>query len=247
MKDFIDFLAGEKLNEEELREMERNMQNAMVQLHRRARGKKAHITKYQQARKLYNDVTDRMEDYYAAHREECHKRFLNDGFRELGEHYHENINFDFDDAVQAGLFYDFMEYPHFKGCLCDKFLREHKFRSKQNVSMVQAMLASERGLFQITDINKDNCIVILEHMLTGNKVSIVDETLAISAQLPIKELLYLRILTWEGVTFQSGVAIQFPKNYSEIRKWIKENKTQNNTTKQMFELYLLDRKLRKRR
>lgn len=217
-----------------------NFGDFMVRESRRANKNKAHIKLYHEARKLHQEIIDRFCRFFEKENAVCEK-MLDQGFQD-----HE-VRFDITIKEELNVFMDFLVYPHFDDCLCDLFLRNKKVRSEKNISMIQAMKSSKIGLYQVKHIDQDDCLVTLENMLTREEVTIVDERMSVmhGKHMP-KNFFLLRIITWNDISFQTGLAILFDKNDGSIRRWIKKNRNRNRPNEQLIELYNMDQRSRER-
>ena len=206
--------------------------DSMVKEARAKNQNKEHVKKYHQARKLHQEIADRMSEYFRDYNEECNK-ILDDGFSQMQR----DVCFNFDDKMQVHLLYDFLIYPHFNTCLCEVFLKKKKVRSEKNLSMIHAMLESQPALYQVKNLEPEEFTAELENLMTGKRITIVDERMSIMNKPETMGFFYLRIITWNGISFQTGMGFPFEKSDGEIRRWIKRNKNRNRVNEQILDLY----------
>lgn len=219
------------VKEEDL-ELFHNLQDVAVRFARLQNRKKPHIKKYHKTRELHQEIIDKMCKYHDEHFEECDK-IMKDGFKG----YMKNICFDMRDNLDEKIFMDLLMHPYFEDSLCELFLRKKKVRSEKNISMIQAMIDSSISVYKVVDVDRLNCYVTLEDVLTSKKVTIVDERLSIVGGNLNAVFFVMRIITWEGISFQTGTTMAFNKNDPRIRKWIKRNKKRHQPMQQLLELH----------
>lgn len=218
-------------NDERVLQLQERLEEMQIALARFKTKDNSEVKRYRQARAQHLLIEDKMDDYYADHENECIE-ILKQGLSKY------NVSFDLSDQMQIRVYFDFLVYPHFKENLCDLFLRKRKVRSEKNISMIKAMKESKVGLFRIKQIDPANYQVQLEDMLTGETTTIHDERMSIlHANTPNTSLIMLRIITWDTISFQTGMGLLFDADDKDIRRWIKRNKNHYQMTEQMVELY----------
>lgn len=224
-----------ELNMEDLKKLQDAAADLLIKSHRRNHRSNESLKQYHQTRKLHQQIIDKMSDFFNDYQDAC-EEIVNQGFNQYDLDC--EISFNYDDGLQRNVFGDFFIYPHFNDSLSELFLREKKVRSEANKAMIQAMIDSKLGLYQVKDIDEEDCNVFLENVLTGEKITIVDERMALLNKKDMIQLLCLRVITYKGLSFQTGLCIGFEKNDPTIRKWIKKHKKHKVKTDFLLEIYL---------
>ena len=88
--------------------------------------------------------------------------------------------------------------------------------------MLNSMLNSVAGLFEITNTDKELGEVHLRDVLTGKEYCITD--IGLSSNFNNENFyMYMRIITYDGISFGTGLNLVFNKRDKFICNWIKEN------------------------
>ena len=123
-------------------------------------------------------------------------------------------------------------------CLTEEYLRKNKFRKPEKVEFLRAMLNSEAGLFEITKTDEENGQVRMKNVLSGKEYLVTDIALSGNKNND-KFYLYNRIITYNGISFGTGIGIVFEKTDKFINNWIKENKKNYNAKEEMLRFLTL--------
>jgi hypothetical protein len=86
--------------------------------------------------------------------------------------------------------------------------------------MLQSMLHSRAGLFDVTDIDPENGYAFLREVFTGEEYKITDTGLS-GNQNHDEIYLYTRIITYQGISFGTGLSLMFEKTDPFIKSFIK--------------------------
>lgn len=228
----------EFLNAEEGLEM---MYNMLVNMRDFLLKDKPHIKEYKKIRKLHSEIIDNMQQYYEEGK--FKQEFGLENIKEKTDR--KNIKLlstDFDTSTQLGMtsLLNIVVYKNSStaNCLTEEYLRKNKFRKPEKVEFLRAMLNSEAGLFEITKTDKENAQVKLKNVLSGKEYLVTDIALSDNRNND-KFYLYNRIITYNGISFGTGVGIIFEKTDKFIINWIRENKKNYNEKEEMLRFLTL--------
>ncbi len=202
---------------------------------------KPHIKEYKKIRKLHSEIIDNMQQYY----EEGNFKQEFDLGEVKDKIETKNIKLlstDFDTSTQLGMtaLLNIIIYKNSStaNCLTEEYLRKNKFRKPEKVEFLRAMLNSEAGLFEITKTDKENAQVKMKNVLSGKEYLVTDIALSGNKNND-KFYWYNRIITYNGISFGTGVGIIFEKNDKFIINWINENKKNYNEKEEMVRFLTL--------
>lgn len=202
------------LTPEEYIALKEKTEDTFINFQRLLNRNKPHIKKYHEARKLHNEILDTMETYFEQNTEECNvimNELLNGKY---------NVSFDLAQDIDRRVFLDILIHPFHDNCLCDTLIRKRKIRSARKCGMIQAMKESCIGIYKVIDVDIVDCTVTLKNINTKKTVTIIDERMSSLNRDLDKSLFFFRIITWEGVSFQSGTFLMYAKGDYNLRKLI---------------------------
>ena len=202
---------------------------------------KPHIKEYKKIRKLHSEIIDNMQQYY----EEGNFKQEFDLGEVKDKIETKNIKLlstDFDTSTQLGMtaLLNIIIYKNSStaNCLTEEYLRKNKFRKPEKVEFLRAMLNSEAGLFEITKTDEENAQVKMKNVLSGKEYLVTDIALSGNKNND-KFYWYNRIITYNGISFGTGIGIIFEKTDKFIINWIKENKKNYNEKEEMLRFLTL--------
>ena len=202
---------------------------------------KPHIKEYKKIRKLHSEIIDSMQQYYEE------GKFKQEFSLEKVEEKIDRKNIkllstDFDTSTQLGMtsLLNIIVYKNSStaNCLTEEYLRKNKFRKPEKVEFLRAMLNSEAGLFEITMTYEENGQVKMKNVLSGKEYLVTDIALSGNKNND-KFYWYNRIITYNGISFGTGIGIIFEKTDKFIINWIKENKKNYNEKEEMLRFLTL--------
>ena len=123
-------------------------------------------------------------------------------------------------------------------CVTEEYIEKKKFRTEEKNELLESMLNSVAGLFEITETDREKGQVHLKDVLTNKEYCITD--IGFSSNLHNNKIyLYTRIITYQDISFGTGFNLVFDKNDEFICKWIKENlnKPEKQEIERFIELY----------
>lgn len=198
------------------------------------------IKKYKKTRKMFEKIVQDMIDYFEDGR---FKWKIDYDETKYGKNGIKDIYTSFDNTTQEGI-QALANTVIFKNacnmdCITEEFISKNKYKKEEKIEMLQSMLNSEAGLFEITNTNLTEGKVTLKNVLNSNEYEVTD--LALSSNLNYEKIyMYTRIITYKDISFCSGLNIPYFKEDDFINKWIKEKKNANNEEQELtrfLELY----------
>ena len=192
----------------------------LIYLRRIVMGRKPHIKEYYRIRKTHSEIINAMITY---HREGKFK------YETISKNL-KGVNFSkscFDLSTRLGLqsFYDIFIYktPPNTRCITEDFIQNNRYRKPEKVEFLHSMLNSQLGLFEITGIDTKEGYAYIKEVFTGKEYKIID--IGISNQNNYNIYLsYTRIITYNGISFSSGLNFVFLKTDPFIKNFINEHK-----------------------
>ena len=198
-------------------------------LHRMMLSRKPHIKEYEKIRKMHGEVLGSMMHYYEE------GKFIpkanGDYSDQLALSYAKGeltmINADFDTDTKEGnqALADILVYkvaPNMN-CITEEYINSRRFRKPEKVEFLQCMLDSRIGLFEVAGVDRNEGYAHLVEVFSGDKYKITDIGLCSNPN-PERFYLYTRIITYQGISFNTGLNIIFGKTDSFIKDFIKRNK-----------------------
>ena len=231
IKDVKGYLeADEHMKNELISNMVSGLQDLMLK-------NKPHIKEYKKVRKLYDEIIESFGKYYMQGRFEI--KIENKGHS--NEVVRIDTKFDPNTELGANALANVVVYKNAvnMSCITEDFIKNNHYRSADKKELLQSMLDSHAGLFEITKTDIKNGKVHLKDVLNENEFSMTDIGLS-SNYNNNKIYLYTRLITYHDICFGTGLNIVFSKEDEFIKKWIEENKNNYNERQEIvrfIELY----------
>jgi hypothetical protein len=192
--------------------------------------KKPHVKEYYKLRKMHVEIVNTMVQY---HEKGNFEQKENGTMPDLPVSksnspqtlYWTESSFDLDSELGIKGFYDLMIYktlPH-KSCITEDFLYKKRYRKPDKIALLESMLSSKLGLFEVTGTDFQEAYAYLKEVFTGIEYKIVDMGLS-SHNHFLDNYLYTRIITCNGISFGTGLNFAFAKNDPFIKNHIKQHK-----------------------
>lgn len=206
------------------KELPDGMVDTILNLRTSLLNKKEHIIEYRKIRNIHGEVLDSMIDFLYSDKYPIAEVFQNVVIKVLQEF---EIKLDLDKEHDTRIFYDIAVYPNKKELtsITDIYLKNNKFRKEEKVKMLEAMKDSYVGLFKINNIDFDNGYLEIEDVFNKRKFKIID--IALSSSTESNVYLYNRIITYNGLSFSSGINLFFQKDNKFIKDYIKSYNNYN--------------------
>lgn len=193
-----------------------------------------HVMKYAKVRGLYDEIVDNMQKYILNNEydlKEKSKLIYDDIQKELGYY---NYKFKVSDSSDMSIIYDsyiYKTHPKLEPVV-EIYLKNNKYEKEEYIKMMEALRDSYVGLFKIVETDSENGYVTLEDVFTKKVFKIMDLGLSISINLSTLNFdvyCYNRIITYDGVSFGTGInAMALSKN-KLITKFIENHKYDEHT------------------
>lgn len=179
------------------------------------------VKKYKKIRKLFDEIMQSMMSYQLSGKFEL--KFGEEKIKNLES---VDISSTFDTTTELGLG-ALANVVVFKNhlaanCIAEEYLQKNKFRNQEKIELLNSMLESEAGLFEITDINIGNANVCLRNVLNNKQYCITDIGLSSNINYN-KTYIYTRIITYKDISFGFGFNLVFDKTDPFIKQFIEEN------------------------
>lgn len=223
----------EKLKSELASNFLHSMQNLLLK-------NKPHIKKYKKIRKLHDEVMSSMMQYLYQGKFKL-KIDENIKVEENSEIMYINTKFDTRTEIGVQALSNVMVYKNASNfnCITEEYIKNNRYRNKEKVDLLKSMIESKAGLFEITETDRENGQVHLRNVLNGDEYCITD--IGFSSNIHNDKIyIYTRIITYDDISFGSGLHIVFDKKDKFICNWIDKNKkefNENGELARFIELY----------
>lgn len=192
--------------------------------------KKPHIREYYRIRKMHSEITDAMIQYHddGKFEQKMDTNVIPQTKRSTTVHLIES-SFDLETRVGGQGFYDMLIYktsPN-TNCITEDFIQKHRYRKPEKIEFLHSMLDSRLGLFEITGTDFNEGYAHIREVFTGAEHTIID--VGLSGDLNYAEFyLYTRIITYNGISFGTGLNLVFTKTDTFIQNHIRHHKQDYN-------------------
>ncbi|MCD7839443.1 MAG: hypothetical protein LUG46_02300 [Erysipelotrichaceae bacterium] len=179
--------------------------------------KNPQFKEYQKVRKLHQEIYDKMDITF---NEDDRKMFTNI----IKSSNCDGIYFDFSIKQHEKIYAEFLIYPQISGIQSKiEYLRQHtRIRKAEKLDMIDAMIDSTYGMFEVVQRDDMNGVTYLENVFTHEQIPLMDGSLGMFGQLE-DAYIYIHIIRYHNIYFQTGLIIGLNKN-KETFKWLKQNK-----------------------
>lgn len=199
-----------------------------------------HIKEYKKVRKLHQQIMDDMMMFYERGMFELEK--VSPKSKEISSTI-TMLDTCFDTSTQIGAqalsnVIVYKNAPNIS-CITEEFIKNNKYRKEDKKAMLNSMLNSEAGLYEIIKTDREKGQIYLKNVFNNNNYCITD--IALSSNLNNENhYIYTRIITYNDISFGTGLLLPFNKEDEFINKWIKETKKETYKKQdfiQFIELY----------
>lgn len=205
-----------------------DMSNLLINFSKLRLNRMEHIKKYNKLRNLHSDIMESMDSYISDKKynvEEYFNVITNDVLREIGGGEFELNTYNSGDK---NIFFELFLYKNHKKIpsVTDVYLEKKKFRNEEKLKLLNSMKNSYVGLFKIVDVDKNNGYVFYEDVFTHKKFKVIDismsSTILIDEKIPI--YVYNRVITYEDISFGTGIHCMFKGENKSLQNFIKTHK-----------------------
>ena len=185
---------------------------------------KPHIKKYKNIRKIHDEIMCDMIEYIE--KEKFELTFDSDDKTKISKTGIININSEFDTNTEFGIqaLSNILVYKNSKNikCLAEIFKDKKKYSKQEKIEMLEDMINSEAGLFEIIKTDRENGQVYLKNVLTNKEHCITDIGFSSNINNDMYYI-YTRIIQYKDIEFGTGLHIPYRKDDEFINKWIEDN------------------------
>ena len=235
-KEYLDF--EEYKQDELIANMLNNFQNFMLK-------DKPHIKEYRKIRKLHNEIMESIMNYYMKGKFEwqIENKIKSDNVTFI------DSKFDTNTEIGMQAMSNILVYKNASNmnCLTEEFIKNNQYRNSDKKELLQSMLNSSAGLFEIVETDRAKGKTHLKDVLNGKEFWITD--IGLSSNINNDKIyLYTRIITYHEISFGTGLNIVFSKKDDFINNWILENKIKYNEKQEitrfmeLYNEYIIDNK-----
>ena len=225
------------IKEIELSEMASRFLNGMQDLLLKD---KPHIKQYKKIRKLHDEIMKNMMNYWQSGKYQIKIEAQNTDIdiKQIDLLYSE---FDCRTILGVQALSNILVYKNsdYINCITEEYLEKNRFRNEDKKEMLNCMLNSEAGLFEIISTDEAEGKIYLKDVLNEKEYCITD--IGLSSNIDnSKFYIYTRIINFDNISFSTGLHIVFHKNDKFIEKWIDDNKKNYNSRQEFVrfvELY----------
>ena len=189
--------------------------------------RKPHIKQYYKIRKLHGEIVDTMVQY---HENGKFKQEINADAVPQPKKYDKTLyliesSFDFETKHGTNAFYDMLIYKSAPNtsCITEDFIRNHRYRKPEKIEFLHSMLDSKPGLFEVSNVDMHEGYAYLKEVFTGAEYKIVDVGLSGGPNYG-DFYLYTRVITYQGISFGTGLNLSFTKSDGFIKNHIRHHK-----------------------
>lgn len=139
-------------------------------------------------------------------------------------------------------FYDLIVYKNIPEMtsISEIFLNKRKYRREDKIKMLNAMDNSKLHLYKVLNVDEDNAFIEGMDILTGEKFTYIDISASTNSNL---KNMYLsnRFITYDDITFGTGLHFAYNMNDKKIINYLKKTKNyQVSDLVRLFDLYYLN-------
>lgn len=199
----------------------------LININRLCLNRKEHIKKYNKARKLHSDILSSMVMYIDNGRYDTDKYFDMIG-KDIDKET-EGIEYDIDTNREEDItiFEELFIYKNHEKIpsVTEEYINKKIFRNEEKIRLLNSMKNSYVGLFEIKDVDRENGFVFYEDVFTHKKFKIIDigmsSTHIVDKNNPV--YMYNRIITYDGISFGTGINCMFVSGNKYIKEFIKKH------------------------
>jgi len=208
------------------REEQESWFNMMNNLRKLTLNGKPHIKEYYRTKKLHGEILASMIKHY------------DDGkFEQKFDHDYQpqekrasldpdvvcivESSFDSETDIGAEGFYDVLIYKSAPNanCITEEFIRSNRYRKPEKIELLNCMLNSKLGLFEVAETDFNEGFALLKDVFTGTEYKITD--IGLSGNQNADFYIYTRIITYWGVSFCAGLNFVFSQTDDFIKNHIR--------------------------
>ena len=176
---------------------------------------KSHIKKYNKIRKMHNEILESMLNYITSGKYDIQK-------------YTQIINSDLKkvtDKIKIDLHENNPNDPMIQS-ITDIYLKTNRLKNLEKIRLLEAMKKSKVSIFKIVAVDTDEGYVTYEDIFTKEQIKIIDITYTAFYRISDNKDVYLynRIITYDDISFTTGLNCSFTPGNKKLKEYIKSNK-----------------------
>ena len=187
---------------------------------------KQHIREYIKIRKMHSEIISAMGQYYFDDKFQLqvNKEIIPDtGHKNSPISLDSNFDLETREGIQG--FYDSIVYKSARNinCITEDFIKNHRYRKPEKIELLQSMLQSKLGLFEITGTDMNEGYAYIKNVFTGDEYTLID--IGLSGDQNFGDFyIYTRIISYHGINFGTGLNLIFEKKDNFIKNHILSHK-----------------------
>lgn len=188
---------------------------------------KEHIKKYYKIRNIHSSVLDSMDNYMNKNHNLISVYLDSIAVDILRETKYMDIELDAHNRDDAEVFNELVIYKNHNKLksITEVFIENKKLKNPDKVKMLHAMNKSIVGLFKVIDYDFKEGYVTYLDVFTKKKYKIIDISMS-SLEMLYKDkeiYIYNRIITYDGISFGTGLPIGMIGSNKELKDFIKHH------------------------
>lgn len=196
--------------------------NALIELKMSLLKEKPHYKKYLDIRKKTDAIVNRMLEYHAQDNYNFDEEFkkiseiLSQECTDIKEDI--NLNWQEDKDILFDMIL-FKNAPNVK-CITSEFLSKKLYKNEEEKKLLECILKSNLSIYKVIK-NYDNGFIEIQDMLTNKRIKIMD----VASSLGLNNDVYMinRIISYNGISFGTGINLITKNNNKEIDFYLKNN------------------------
>ncbi len=189
--------------------------------------KKEHIKKYYKLKDLHNRIETGMQ-FYFFNRGYDYDKYMDIVCRGLSKKIgNVSFNYNLKDIKDVNILLELFIYDNDPRVdpIIDIYLKNRRSKNPEKIKMLEAMKNSYVGLFEIIDVDKDEGYAIYQDIYTKKIFKVVDVALSSTLKPNNKRKIYIynRIITYDGLSFGTGINCIFSSESKKLMRFIKSN------------------------
>ena len=208
---------------------------------------KDHIKNYNKSRKIHQEIINSMIHFFetSKYKENIEKQYKEIIMQKNNNVYQLDTFFDLRTQLGVQALANVLIYKNIENinCIAEEFLKTNRYRKKEKVEFLKSMLESKAGLYEIIKTDFEEAQVYLKNVLNGEIIKLTD--IGMSGNKNNAEIyFYTRIISYNGISFGTGLSLIFDKKDAFIQEWIINNKKDYNKKQEIFRFLELYNKYR---
>lgn len=200
----------------------------MFNFHKLILKDKPHIKKYNKLRKLHSEIVDNMEEYLNKGKYDRNKYFniIKPEIQKAIPNI--NIYLDSNNPSDNTFLEELFIYKthNLIPSITEIYLKTNKFRNLDKIKMLESMNKSYVSLFKVIDSDISTGTVIYQDVFTNKRYKVIDISMSASLAVTKRKDIYIynRIITYEDISFGTGIDCILYYDNKYLRKFLKEKK-----------------------